>query len=90
MDALLHKLAGSPRCPPFKHRLSWIGILPVASEGALRGPWASGSPPGVPWEAGLRGPPPPPGQEGPCGLHGALSPVLGEMSHLRQMRVRTR
>lgn len=60
MDALLHKLAGSPRCPPFKHRLSWIGILPAASEGALRGPRASGSPPGVPWEAGLRWHPPPP------------------------------
>lgn len=78
MDALLHKLAGSPRCPPFKHRLSWIGILPVASEGALRGPRASGSPPGVPWEAGLRCPPPRlPGRRGPAGYTGrsALSLV---------------
>lgn len=79
MDALLHKLAGSPRCPPFKHRLSWIGILPVASEGALRGLRASGSPPGVPWEAGLRWRPHPHplGRRGPAGYTGrsALSLV---------------
>lgn len=53
MDAPSQKPAGSPSCLPFKRRLSWVGILSVAREGALHRLRASGPPPGVPWEAGL-------------------------------------